>query len=84
MEPIGLTPRSRILMALNGYPYDELTPDERLVLDKICHLEGADIARLETSNERRARFFRLPVSLQSLVKKEVDAFFPTNGATNGK
>lgn len=75
------SPRRKIVMALNGSETTDLTHDELMVYEMVCHLEACAIAGVPDKNGRRAMLYVLPINMQASVKAEVERIFEISRQT---
>lgn len=64
------SPRRRIVQALNGNEPIDLTYDEKLVYDMVCHLEALHIFNLGDDYDRRCFAATLLPNMEQQVKME--------------
>jgi len=71
-------PRRKIVMALSGSDASDLTHDELMVYEMVCHLEACAISALTSKLERRAAINELPINMQAPVQEEAKRIFEFN------
>lgn len=73
-------PRKKLIASLSGAAVD-LTNDEQMTLDFVCHCEALHIFSLSSNTERQMHAATIPKSLIQAVMNEYDKL--RNNPTNG-